>query len=140
MVASRSDCYDPDMYIKITSTPQGEAPEWVREAWVGVKLPTCRSGPIRWWTSGTVTGPTGNYWIRELGSLFLFVLFPFLFWWLPRIQGYKKLDGYIVNVSDALAILEQNHADAAEWYRTSPAVKSHREFMFECTCCRPSSS
>ncbi len=41
--------------VRITSIPHGEAPEWVRRAWIGIELPDSGMGPTEE-RKGLVTG------------------------------------------------------------------------------------
>ena len=46
-------------HVRITATPPGEAPLWVREKWVGLVLPLAPGGsaPGTYLTSGVLSGP-----------------------------------------------------------------------------------
>jgi hypothetical protein len=109
------------MDILITQTPSGEAPEWVRQAWVGLNLPVAGSGPEAELTSGVLTGP-GNPLERLLAL----------------ITGKLKFNrGYPVYTANALAILEQHRPDAAAWWRDNApnVLEPNRRFVFHADCC-----
>ena len=110
-------------YIRVVRVPQGEAPLWVRERWVGMELPLARgeSGPRHMLTSGVVSGPRNRFaalWRRLLGRL-------------------PDKAGYAVYVFDALAVLEQTAPDAVEWWRTNSPhlVNRKRKFLFPQAVC-----
>lgn len=54
-------------FMKVTSTPSGEAPEWVRRAWIGLILPLATgfsapsSIPVRGAVSGNLLGQGSVY-------------------------------------------------------------------------------
>lgn len=57
--------------IRIIARPPGEAPQAVREAWIGLELPLPpgRSGHRRGWlTTGVVSGPR-TWWRRVISIL-----------------------------------------------------------------------
>lgn len=43
--------------IKIISTPPGEAPEYIRQAWIGLVLPANNSEPSSYMGTGVLSGP-----------------------------------------------------------------------------------
>jgi hypothetical protein len=109
------------MDILISKTPAGEAPEWVRQAWVGLRLPVAGSGLEPAMTSGVLSGPANP--LERLLAL---------------LKGQLKLNrGYAVYTADALAILEQHRPDAAAWWRdNAPKVLNpRRRFLFHADCC-----
>lgn len=73
-------------YIRITSTPPGQAPEWVRKEWVGVEI------PVKTQQVGLAMGALGGE---------------------PEAEN---LAGYHVNAVQAVSILAQKSPDAAEWW------------------------
>jgi hypothetical protein len=91
------------LYLNISSTPPGEAPEWVREQWVGLSLPLAQqsAAPKNWPMMGVLTGHKS----RVLQTLF---------WMLGR---YPLECGYLVESRRAIEILETCHQDAATWWR-----------------------
>lgn len=104
--------------IHITSVPPGEAPEWVREKWVGLYLPLAlrQSRPRTLPTSGVLSAP------RNILS-WLFALLT---------ARFKRTTGYVVETSVAIQILEANHPDAAMWWKlnTPRLTRPGRYFVF----------
>lgn len=79
------------MLIKIISVPEGEAPEKIRQAWVGLILPVSR-------TSGF--GPEGTFLSRGVLS-----------------RDFAVVKGFAVQTSDAIRVLElANKTEAAKWW------------------------
>jgi hypothetical protein len=111
-------------YIRIKSVPAGEAPQWVREKWVGLVLPlaTWRRRPFTATTSGVLSGPP-----NRLAAL----------WWGLRGR-LKRQSGYAVYASEALAILERTAPDAAAWWRENvPRLQAGpRKFLFRTSDCQ----
>jgi hypothetical protein len=111
-------------YIRIKSVPAGEAPQWVREKWVGLVLPlaTWRRMPLTAMTSGVLSGPP-----NRLAAL----------WWGLRGR-LERQSGYAVDASEALAILERTAPDAASWWRENvPRVRAgRRKFLFRTSDCQ----
>src|SRR5580658_7219033 len=89
------------MQIKIIDIPPGEAPEEVRQAWVGLVLPVAFSRRRRFKSTGVVSGPTSR-----IGS-FLAI----------RRGDFKRENGYAVAGRKAIEILSQHSPEAAEWWR-----------------------
>lgn len=82
--------------IKIIAAPAGQAPDWVREAWVGVEIPLADQG-------NEVSGP----FIGALGGA----------------PSPENLDGYEVHGGDALeALRKAGKKDAADWWRKHSAL------------------
>jgi hypothetical protein len=89
-------------YLYVTSVPAGEAPLWVREKWVGLKLPL--AGPLSVGTfrgSGVLSGPRGR-----VSSFFAML-----------IGQLRLTEGYIVDTIAAVQVLELAHPEAASWWR-----------------------
>ena len=104
--------------LLITSVPPGEAPEWVRQQWVGLSLPLAQRSarPRRFLTAGVVSGPRSF-----LASL------------LAIITGRFKIEsGYLVESSAALTVLESASPEAADWWKENlPHIfQPGRLFMF----------
>lgn len=74
------------MQIKIISTPDGEAPLWVREQWIGVELSVV---------------PGESYFQRGV---------------VTEKQISKAIDGYRVKAVIAINILSHKSKDAAKWW------------------------
>ena len=73
--------------VEITKTPDGPAPEWVRNAWVGVKLPAKLLLPDAIEANFTQNKPIGN-------------------------RG-----GIQVETNAAINLLSEKSKDAADWFR-----------------------
>ena len=75
------------MQIKIIATPPGDAPEWVREEWIGLTLPVAENIPNkRTIVSGVLGGPALN------------------------------IGGYPIRTADAIEILRKKSLEAAKWW------------------------
>jgi len=98
--------------IRIVATPPGEAPEAVRGAWVGLELPLA-------------SGETG---LRPLEQIEVISL---------RLTG--KAQGYLVDSKQALAILADQHPEAAAWWHDhcAAALASRAHLAFPPEVCEP---
>ena len=105
--------------LKIIATPPGEAPLWVREAWIGTTVPLAQRGntPLRFPTAGVITGPQNT--------------FGFFTAWL-RGQLVREA-GYLVEVVPAVEALAKNNPAAAQLWRenTPHLVRPRRCFVFQ---------
>ncbi len=89
--------------IEIRSLPRGEAPEWVRKAWIGCVLPCLPScGHIPEHTEGLLTG----------------------------VRLMKKVDGFDVPQGIALRVLEVHSPKAARWFEERGFPKKKMNFRF----------
>ena len=106
-------------FLRITSTPQGEAPEWVRKWWVGLELPlvdeTEEAQELE--TIGVLSGAR-----TEFGQ-FLEGIFDE-----PEI-----VSGYVVESLVAIEILAVASPEAANWWRVHvpDSVVSGETFIFD---------
>lgn len=100
----------PAPRIRVTGVPRGEAPEWVRRAWVGLELPLARSQPQSQYLN------TVEVLSQEAG---------------PPVLGY------IVNGKEAIRCLESGAPEAAAWWReNAPQVlKSGYQLIFPAEAC-----
>ena len=91
------------MFVRIIATPPGEAPEEVRQAWLGLELPLVAGdlGPRMVPTGGVLTGPR-----TFLGKL----------WKLLTGQRSYKF-GYVIDAPQALVLLAEKVPPAARWWR-----------------------
>jgi len=107
--------------IRSISTPPGEAPVSIREAWVGLELPLLRDKPLRYLGSGVLTGPRSF-----VGTLIHLVTFRL------RIQT-----GFVVPSLLAIEILEKADPGAARWWRENAphTARRGRHFLFSPECC-----
>jgi hypothetical protein len=107
--------------IRITGVPPGEAPQWVREKWVGLVLPLTKNRPLTAYTSGVLSGPP-----NRLAAV----------WW-GLLGRLEQQSGYAVDATAALGILERTAPDAASWWRENvPRLLSRRrKFLFRTSDC-----
>ena len=109
-------------FLRITSTPDGEAPEWVREQWVGLVIPLAEGydGLTETETSGVLSSAR-----TEIGQ-FLSSIFD-----RPQIEL-----GYVVDSLIAIEILAKSSPKAADWWRVhSPDfVVTGAQFVFDKNC------
>ena len=108
--------------IKIVGVSAGEAPQHVREAWVGLVFPIVGNGEYRAWTSGVLTGartPLRRIWAALRGR-------------------WKRREGYVVDSAVAVFILERERPDAARWWRENAPhlLRARRRFVFESSVCQ----
>jgi hypothetical protein len=111
------------MFVRIVATPPGEAPEEVRQAWVGLELPLASGerGPRTLPVSGVLSGPRSF-----LGKLFA---------WLSGRT--RRAYGYVIDAPQALVLLAEKAPWAAQWWRErAPHCWSpgHR-FVFHAETC-----
>ncbi|THH37060.1 hypothetical protein E4Z66_08970 [Aliishimia ponticola] len=111
------------LVVKIVSTPQGEAPEWVRQAWVGLRVPCLEDAPVSMPAVSAVKGPG-----TVLGQVFS----------LLRGKTERKR-GYLVSARDVVGLLSLHNEAAAKWWLDNvPNVTDPRQlFLFEANCCQP---
>ena len=104
--------------IRIEAVPPGEAPQWVREQWVGLALPLVggQSSPRSVLTSGVLSGPKSVW--ASLVAMFSGRL--------------VRRTGYLVESSAAVAILASKSPAAARWWRenTPRLVRPGRYLVF----------
>lgn len=108
--------------IEIVRRPDGEAPEWVRDAWIGMRLPLAADGVQVASTVSVLHRPSR----LEL--------------WLERFRKrWPVWEGYMVNASVAVDLLEAVNAEAAAWWRANSAhmLDGAMWFMFDAPSCRP---
>jgi len=111
------------MYIRITQRPIGEAPDWVRDAWIGLRLPLTCARKGDWPGVHVLTGPR-----TALGQ-----------WW-ARLRGRGLVfDGYLVDARTAVDVLAQSHPAAADWWRAHAPhlLDGRRNFIFDAAACEP---
>ena len=111
--------------IRIIATPPGQAPQWVREKWVGLELPLATRYPqqrVRSLSSGVLDGPPT--FLGFLGRLF---------------RGRVSVtNGFAVDGTMAIAVLETKHPDAASWWKTNTPrlLESNRCLVFQNDVCQ----
>lgn len=111
------------MHIRITRTPPGEAPEHIRQAWVGLVLPVHEryDGPRTRLGVGVLTGP--RTWLGVL---------------LGILTGRaKRATGYVVDAKTSLELLATHAPEAADWWRTHAPrfLEPGRSFLFAADVC-----
>jgi hypothetical protein len=114
----------PALKVRIVQAPIGEAPEWVREAWVGLELPLAHPEEVAVETGGVLTGPRtwlGGWWARLTGRL-------------------EVVSGYVVKADRAIDLLGRSRPEAAAWWRAHAPefCRSGAEFIFDSPACEPS--
>lgn len=95
-------------YLKIHSTPSGEAPEHIRNAWVGICIPYPEfsriKGPYEVDLAGVLTGAS---------------------------RGKKKV--FPISAQDAIDVLAQTQPEAALWWKRSGNY--YGDFLFDADSC-----
>lgn len=109
------------MNIRIVQRPIGEAPEWVRDAWIGLSLPLASKREREWRSLGVLTGPHG--WLSQIWATFSGKTF--------------LVRGYMVNAKAAVDQLSDHHPSAAAWWRehTPHMLTGRRYFVFDAAAC-----
>jgi hypothetical protein len=107
--------------VRIVARPIGEAPEWVRDAWIGLQIPLLCSGQ-RTFRSVGVLSDSDSFLRRLVG-------------WLAGRPAI--VSGYVVNARTAVDLLEAHAPQAAAWWRanTSHLLDGSRNFLFDTACC-----
>jgi len=105
------------MNIKIVRRPIGEAPEWVRDAWIGLSLPLAVKREHSWRGVGVLSGP--SRWLPQL--------------WALATGKTEKFEGYLVNAQAAVDLLAEVNPGAAAWWRkqTPELLNGKRCFVFD---------
>jgi len=109
------------MQITITRRPIGEAPEWVRDAWIGLTLPTSHAEEQHWHGVGVLSGPNNRFLLCR-----------------AYLRGRTtSVSGYAVNPELAVSLLAEKHPAAAQWWRenTAKLIASGRAFIFDTEAC-----
>jgi hypothetical protein len=108
--------------VLIQRVPTGEAPFWVRNAWVGLELPIVLE-PRIYHTFGVMSAPK-----TIIGML----------WAAVRGQTYRTT-GYPVYSAEAIGLLAETNPEAAEWWRTNAPrfLRPNQLFLFDAAACSP---
>ena len=107
--------------VRIVARPIGEAPEWVRDAWIGLEIPLLCPGPRTLECVGVLS---------DQGSF----LRRFVQWFIGRPM---TISGYVVNARTAVDMLEAHCPQAAEWWRVNTPYHRDggRNFLFDTPAC-----
>jgi hypothetical protein len=110
------------MYIEIVAAPDGESPQWVRDAWIGLRVKALNEQPVDMRTAGVLSSP------KNLLGQVVYAL---------RGKTVTKR-GYVVKASEVIGLLALTHEDAARWWidNVPQATRSEQVFLFEERCCR----
>lgn len=95
--------------IRIISTPQGEPPEWVRNAWIGCELSCILD------TCGHVPVPVVGVDTRTFRG---------------------TVAGFSVDQGVALEALNQRNLEAAAWFGERGYPRAGEQFRFKAECCK----
>jgi len=108
------------MRIRIVAVPPGEAPQWVREQWVGCELPLVgRMGGGTFKTIGVLK--VSSYWAYFRESFF---------------GKTEMVDGYMVDAAAAVRVLEMKSPEAAAWWwEHAPYLTRRGRFIFHKEAC-----
>jgi len=98
--------------IKIISIPDGGAPFWVRQAWIGIELEAepDTEAPVLGIKMVSVEGP---------------------------VVVVDKINGYVVKVGYALEMLKSYNEKAYEWREGHFSYEENSEWIFNQECCKP---
>lgn len=109
-------------FIQIIRRPDGEAPIWVRDAWIGTVLPLLIDEPITIETVGVLTGPR-SWW----GLI-----------WHKLTGRTEQMTGFEVNAAAAVDIVAAQSPEAACWWRGHVAhmLDGQHSFLFDLPACQ----
>lgn len=112
--------------VKIVQTPQGPAPEWVRDAWIGLYLPLAPGYPDRVVTNVLPGFSNAHGWWGIL-----------LYYWYRFLGKLERWEGYLVLSARAVEILMVARPDAARWWHenTPELLKPGQIFVFDHQAC-----
>ena len=107
--------------IRIVRRPEGEAPAWVRDAWIGVELELLHPEPVTSQGFGVLTAP------RTIWA----------YWWRRLTGRIDSFSGYVVGAPEAIWRVEARNPTAANWWRTQAKdmVQPGRAFIFDLAAC-----
>ena len=112
------------MLFEIISAPDGTSPQWVRDAWIGVRFQALQAAPISVQTRAAGSGTGVLSLLRALA------------------QGKPLIvekQGYPAHARDLLGLLSLQNTDAARWYLDhAPQMLDPKQvFILDTQCCRP---
>lgn len=107
--------------VKIIRRPEGEAPEWVRDAWIGLVLPLAVDDVVTSAAFGVLSMPRNR--LAE--------------WWRLRTRKFDTVTGYVVDAGLAIDLLAETQPEAADWWRTHCPFfcKPGQTFIFDLPAC-----
>lgn len=94
--------------IRIIGVPYGQAPLWVRQAWIGLEIPL---SPIQ----------------PKPGDTFLEVI--------DKTTPRQGTDGFAVNARVAIDLLSEYNPPAAAWWKREESWVMLHEFVFNKEAC-----
>jgi hypothetical protein len=97
------------MKIEIIARPPGQAPEWVRDAWIGIKLPVSEEQPG---LDATLRG------VVDLENT------------------SENANGYAVDGFEAFDLLKKHNSDAALWWQENAATALLGKLVFKRDVCK----
>ena len=112
----------PARRVRIIRRPDGEAPEWVRDAWIGLELPLLEPDPLTYRIVGGILTMPKNL----------------IGYWLGVLAGRSRLvTGYLVDAHRAVQLVETRNPTAAVWWRTQAGatVQPGQGFIFDLPAC-----
>ncbi len=112
------------MNIQIVNRPIGEAPENIRDAWIGLTLPLAPNH----------VGLLNRRGVSVLSIPRSWLVFRLMAWFGKR----QEMRGYVVDARAAIACLDRVSPEAADWWRrnTPQLLKSGRGLLFNEECAR----
>lgn len=108
-------------YFEVTSVPPGEAPLWVREKWVGLRLP--------------LADESGSMFQGEVIGVLCSPNSRIAYWWARLTGRIKHESGYLVRCAPAIELLERASPEAAVWWRTEAPWVREQAAMFVFDSC-----
>lgn len=115
------------MIIEITDLPDGKNPQWVRQAWVGLKLPCLSDVPVKSRVLEIDDRSSRSDWPGLLRNMLF-----------GRTGRYVERHGYQVSAKAAVGILSLSNEDAAVWWIDNARAQINQDvpLLFETRCCR----
>jgi hypothetical protein len=112
-------------WIRIIAPARSEAPEEIRQAWVGIVLPLAanQQGLVSRRCVGVVSGP--RHWVGQ---------------WALALGGRGRTErGFLVDAKKAIELLEQHNPAAADWWKRNAnhLLKPRQQLLFHKDCCAP---
>ncbi|WP_146184063.1 MULTISPECIES: hypothetical protein [unclassified Caulobacter] len=109
---------------RIIAVPEGEAPLWIREKWLGLELPLAEGNrrPQTLTGYGVITGPPPLSLEQFDGG----------------VRGRLQVrSGFCVSSLEAIKVLETASPEAANWWRATLVHAPLRDafLMFDTVCC-----